>query len=129
MAGLAFAVYVVLIGQFSMMMTMISRLVQVESVGIGVILHLVFSAIIGLVYAITFGFAATNASKGAVWGFVYGLIWWVLGSLIIMPVWLGMGVQLTAEGAKAALPSLWGHLIYGLVLGLSYAVCCKKSSS
>jgi uncharacterized membrane protein YagU involved in acid resistance len=125
-AGVAFAVYVALIGMFSKMMVMISKLIGIESVGAGVVLHLVFSAIIGLIYAAIFGSLVTTKAKSVVWGLIYGLIWWVLGPLIIMPSLLGMGLQLTGEGVKMALPSLWGHLIYGLVLGLVYPACCKK---
>lgn len=55
---------------------------------------------------------------------MYGLIWWVLGGLLIMP--LRMGEQPFMIGQSASL-SLMGHLIYGLGLGLTFAGIVKPS--
>lgn len=50
---------------------------------------------------------------------MYGLVWWGLGPLLIMPAWMGMPVlSLNAMTGR----SLMGHLIYGLVLGVAYAL-------
>ncbi len=56
----------------------------------------------------------------------YGLVWWFLGPLILMPLFLGMGARLSIEGMSMALPSLWGHLIFGGILGILYPVFAKK---
>jgi len=33
-----------------------------------------------------------------------------------------MGIQLSLAGMAMALPSLWGHLVWGFLLGLIYAM-------
>ena len=57
---------------------------------------------------------------GALWGLVYGVIWWVLGPMILMPLLLGMGLQFGAAFTPPMLMSLVGHLAYGLITGLVY---------
>jgi hypothetical protein len=52
---------------------------------------------------------------------VYGMVWWVLGPLVIMPVMMGMGLQFAMAFSGPMLMSLMGHAIYGLVTGLVYA--------
>jgi len=46
---------------------------------------------------------------------VYGLIWWFLGPLTLMPVMLGGSLDWNVEAAVELLPALIGHLIYGAV--------------
>ncbi len=43
-----------------------------------------------------------------------GVIWWVLGALIMMPLALGMNQMVFAIGQPQVM-SLVGHLVYGLV--------------
>lgn len=57
------------------------------------------------------------------WGLAYGLIWWVLGGLTLMPLLLGMPAfapLAMPEMRPVAMGSLMGHLIYGLILGAIY---------
>jgi hypothetical protein len=49
----------------------------------------------------------------------------VLGGLLIMPAWLGMGVFMLNAMAWM---SLLGHLIYGLLLGVVYALVAPRLS-
>jgi hypothetical protein len=37
-----------------------------------------------------------------------------------------MGLQLNVQGMQMALPSLWGHLVYGFILGLVYSIFAIK---
>lgn len=115
-AGVVFGAMMGMMG----MLPMIAKLIGGSSALLGFVLHLVVSAVIGLIFSIFLGHAAVDKAKGIMLGLVYGLIWWFLGPLIIMPVLLGMGVQLSAQGMQMALPSLWGHLVYGFILGLIY---------
>src|SRR5919204_1213883 len=72
------------------MMPMIGMLVRVDSPFVGVLVHAAISAITGAIYgffAVRFPLTWRNAFLG---GFVYGVIWWVLGALILMPALLGM---------------------------------------
>jgi len=110
------------------MLPMVAMLLKSDSAIFGFFLHLIFSGIIGGIFGLVFGHAALNKGMGIVLGLLYGGIWWVLGPLIVMPMWLGMGIQLSVEGAAMALPSLWGHLVYGFILGLIYPMFAKRES-
>lgn len=123
-AGVVFGIMMGMMG----MLPMVAKLVSSDSVAVGFITHLVFSTIIGVGFAFTLGMYAKDTSKAWLYGLVYGAIWWVLGPLIIMPLWLGMGIQLSAEGVKMALPSLWGHLVYGLILGVLFPLFLKEKA-
>lgn len=53
-------------------------------------------------------------------GVVYGVVWWVLGALLIMPLWLSVTVDpmmrdMVFHIGKDQWLSLMGHVIYGLV--------------
>ncbi|MCI0542368.1 hypothetical protein L0Y69_01245, partial [bacterium] len=91
--------------------------------------HLVISAITGAAFGFVFGHRALERGKGIMFGLLYGFIWWFLGPLIIMPLWLGMGFQLSVAGMAMALPSLWGHLVWGFLLGLIYSMTAKRPAS
>jgi uncharacterized membrane protein YagU involved in acid resistance len=103
------------------MLPMIAKLVGSSSAVVGAIVHLVSSALIGAGFAFFFSRQANTLSGGVLWGGAYGVIWWVLGALIIMPIWLGMPAQLHLQGMKMAMPSLMGHMIYGITTGLIYS--------
>lgn len=111
---------------FGIMMTMmgaiplIAKLVGSDSFAVGWLVHLVISVVIGLFFVWWFGNKATSYGSGAGFGLLLGLIWWTLGSLIIMPTILGMGPQFVNMFAAMNLLSLMGHLIYGLIVGLVY---------
>jgi hypothetical protein len=88
---------------------------------VGFVIHMLISLFIGVSFGAIFGDISSTYTRSAVWGLVYGGIWWVLGPLVIMPLMMGMGLQLAAAFSGPMLLSLMGHLIYGLVLGLGYA--------
>ncbi len=119
--GVVFGVMLQMIG----MMPMIAKLVGASSAGVGWLVHLVISAIIGLSFTWWFGTRACSAKCGAEYGLLHGLIWWILGPLVIMPLGLGMGVQFAAALTKPMLLSLVGHLVYGLIAGLVYVGLTK----
>ena len=82
---------------------------------IGFILHVIISAVIGALYTGLFTeYVKMNNPllDIAVGGLIYGVIWWIVGGLIIMPAIAGgemLQISLTD-------PSLFGHVIYGHVL-------------
>ena len=49
----------------------------------------------------------------------YGVLWWVLGALILMPALLGM-FQMIFVIEQMQWMSLLGHIIFGEVLALSF---------
>jgi hypothetical protein len=112
---------------FGLMMTMTGMIGMVGAlagrpgdVAVGWVLHLVISAFIGA----TFGVIApssTDMGKLLLSGGAYGIVWWVLGPLLMMPIMMGMGPQLSAAGIQNAIPSLIGHIMFGLVAGATFA--------
>jgi hypothetical protein len=83
------------------------------------LVHLVISASIGASFGLLLGGLATAPARAIGLGVGYGGVWWVPASLLIMPAWLGMGAF---TFNTAAWMSLVGHLIYGLLLGVVYAL-------
>ena len=99
-------------------MPMIAMMVGSESVLVGWVLHLIISAVTGVIYVYTLGAGVETTGKGALMGAVYGVIWWVLGALILMPVILGIGVQFASMFDQMRMMSLMGHVIFGVILGV-----------
>lgn len=98
------------------MLPMIASLAGSHSAWAGFGVHLMISELIGLGLTVLFGNRLlTSYSRGTVVGLGYGIIWWILGPLMIMPAMLGM--PLFALRLTAVL-SLVGHMIYGAILGL-----------
>ncbi len=70
------------------------------------------------------GARASGLVPAGVLGLGYGVLWWVLGALLIMPARLGMD---TFMFNKMAWESLIGHLIYGLLLGVVFVLLTRRS--
>jgi hypothetical protein len=56
---------------------------------------------------------ALSIGLGVPWGFLFGVIWWYVGPLTLLPLILTGVYDWRASAAAALLPSLIGHLIYG----------------
>ena len=112
------------------MLPMIGKMVGHPSAVTGFLAHLVISALIGASFVVIFHGFIRGASGGLGYGLVYGGAWWFLGPLTLMPLMMGMGlgVNWTAAAASQMLPSLVGHLIYGAILGLSYALLQSRTT-
>jgi hypothetical protein len=106
------------------MMAMIGSLVGVPSLGWGV--HLVFSAFIGAGFGLVFGRLLSGWGVALGLGLAYGFIWWVLGPLLIMPTWVGMGLAIRGALQPSNLMSLVGHLVFGAVTGLVYLAIARS---
>ncbi len=122
--GLAGGVVFGVLMQAMGMLPMVAMLVGSESAAVGWLVHLAISAFIGGTYALIFARWADRLGAGAVLGIGYGLAWWILGPLLIMPAAMGMGVFMVNA---MALQSLLGHLLFGLVLGLGYALIRSRA--
>ena|SRR5438105_3933298 len=100
------------------MMGMIGSLFGAPGLGWGV--HLVFSAVIGAILGLTLGTRVASWAAALGFGAVYGFVWWILGPLVVMPTWLGMGPQLAQSLSTPNVVSLVGHLVYSIVTGLAF---------
>jgi hypothetical protein len=79
----------------------------------GLVIHLLVSIGIGMSYGLLFRDEAPSIGLGVPWGFLFGVIWWYVGPLTLLPLILTGVYDWRASAAAALLPSLIGHLIYG----------------
>ncbi|MFD1646982.1 histidine kinase [Haloarchaeobius litoreus] len=88
----------------------------------GWVIHMFHAAILGVGFAAVakqFDLDSLGPSVGT--GLAYGVVLWLVLAVLVMPVWL----QTVGFAGAPALPnvnvqSLFGHLVYGGVLGLVY---------
>jgi hypothetical protein len=103
------------------MMMMVAQVVGSSSVAVGWLYHLFNSALIGATFGLLLGGRiGESMRRGIALGAGYGLGWWVLGGLVLMPLFLGMppfAPLRMAPMRPVAMGSLVGHVVYGVVLG------------
>jgi uncharacterized membrane protein YagU involved in acid resistance len=117
---------------FSLVMLSIGFLPKVaglaggSSPALGFLVHLAISALIGMSYGLLFQREAPDFGSGVAWGLLYGLIWWFIGPMTLLPVLLGASFSWTPETAGMLLPSLIGHLIYGATTAVVFLVLERR---
>lgn len=121
--GIAGGIMFGLLMQMMGMIEMVAKLVGSGSPAVGWIVHLAISAFIGASFALLFGSRAQSLWPAAAFGMAYGVVWWVLGALLIMPAQLGMPVLVFNA---TAWQSLMGHLLFGVVLGLVFSMLVRR---
>ena len=109
--GLVFGMLMAMVG----MLPVVASMVGSDSAAVGFGVHMVISVLIGWGLTVPFANLLTSYGKGTLVGLGYGVIWWVLGPLLIMPSVLGMPLF---SLDLPALMSLMGHLVYGVILAL-----------
>jgi uncharacterized membrane protein YagU involved in acid resistance len=114
--GLLFTIVLAQVGALGR----ISRLVGADSSVVGFLVHMAIAVFIGVTYALLFRRQSFDVRSGVGWGVAYGLMWWILGALTLLPVLLGGEPQWSAAAAGRAVPSLIGHLAYGMGLGVTF---------
>jgi uncharacterized membrane protein YagU involved in acid resistance len=103
--GIVYGTLLVMMG----MLPVIATLVGSESAVVGALVHLVISACVGALFSVVVPAMKLGALLGA--GAVYGLVWWIVGPQVILPLWLGRPPFTTDAGAWMI---LMGHIIYGM---------------
>ena len=106
------------------MMAMVAQVVRSDSLAVGWIFLLLMGIAMGVIFAWVLGGRAARIGGGLAWGALYGAFWWVLGTLILMPILLGMSplAPLTmAPMRPGAAWSLAAYLLSGLILGAVFA--------
>jgi hypothetical protein len=53
------------------------------------------------------------------WGLAYGVLWWFIEPLTLVPLALGHAITWDVHTAQAAFPALLGYVLYGATLGLA----------
>jgi hypothetical protein len=105
------------------MINMVGKIVgQPNAVG-GWLYHLFNSAVIGAIFGLLFGNRVVSGRSGLGYGILYGIGWWILGGLILMPALLGMPAfapLMMPMMQPVAWGSLAGHIMYGALTGLVF---------
>jgi hypothetical protein len=104
-------------------LAMVGQIVGSPTIGMGWLYHLFNSAVIGAIFGWLLGGRAHSYASGLGWGAAYGFAWWIVGGLILMPMFLGMPAfapLMMPPMRGVAVGSLMGHLIYGLILGAGF---------
>lgn len=114
--GVVFTIVMVQIGFLSTVAGLIDR----ESALTGFVVHLIVANFIGVAYGLLFVRRSNDVGSGLGWGVAYGVFWWLMGPLTLLPMLVGETPQWTVEAATAAYPALVGHLAYGAVLGVTF---------
>ena len=100
------------------------------SLAIGWILHLFHSAILGAVFGVlitltNIGQLLDSNLKLGVAGLLYGIILWVILASFVMPAWVGAMTEMSPTVPDWNIQSLMGHAVYGVILGIAYAVLAR----
>jgi len=100
----------------------IAGLVGSSSRMVGVTLHFVIAIVIGMSFGLLFQRDMRGYGSSMGWGVAYGLLWWFLGPLTLLPILQGKPLDWSYMRGAALFGSLVGHIIYGMLLGIVYAV-------
>ncbi len=119
MGGLVFGMMMAKMG----MLPMIGGMIGFPNAAAGFLMHMMISAGIGASFGLLLGPWLRSRGQSLLLGGLYGAFWWLLGPLTMMPLMMGMGLgaNWNTAAASSMLPSLMGHLIFGLVMGFAYS--------
>jgi uncharacterized membrane protein YagU involved in acid resistance len=99
----------------------IAGLVNSTSREVGVALHFAIAIVIGMSFGLLFQRDVRGYGSSMAWGMAYGLFWWFLGPLTLLPILQGNPLDWSYTRGSALFGSLIGHIIYGVLLGMVYA--------
>jgi len=100
---------------------LIADMVGSHSRMVGESLHFLFAVIIGVSFAFLFQREVRGLGSSMTCGVAYGIFWWFLGPLTILPLWMRHRPDWSNEHASDLFGSLVGHILYGVVIGLLYS--------
>jgi uncharacterized membrane protein YagU involved in acid resistance len=86
-----------------------------------IVLHFGVALFIGVTFGILFQRDVRGYGSCMGWGLAYGIFWWFLGQLTLLPLLAHKPLDWSADHGSAVFGSLVGHILYGLILGVAYA--------
>jgi uncharacterized membrane protein YagU involved in acid resistance len=86
-----------------------------------IILHFGVALFIGVTFGMLFQRDVRGYGSCMGWGLAYGIFWWFLGQLTLLPLAAHRPIDWSADQGAAVFGSLVGHILYGLILGVAYA--------
>lgn len=88
----------------------------------GGLLHYLIGVIIAVVFALLFYREVSRPGPALIWGMSYGVLWWVIGPLTLLPLLTGSPVEWSIEAGQANFAALVAHLLYGALVGFIFAL-------
>jgi len=92
----------------------------------GLVLYMLASAVIGMTFGLLFRREGRDLGRGICWGWLFGLIWWYVGPMTLLPLLRTGEADWRPEAASALLPSLIGHLLYGGATALTFLLLERR---
>ena len=86
-----------------------------------VILHFGVALIIGISFGLLFQRDVRGYGSCMGWGMAYGIFWWFLNQLTLLPWIAHRPLDWSADRGAFVFGSLIGHILHGLILGVTYA--------
>jgi hypothetical protein len=86
-----------------------------------VVLHFGVALLIGVTFGLLFQRDVRGYGSCMGWGLGYAIFWWFLGQLTLLPLAAHRPLDWSADQGAAVFGSLVGHILYGLILGVTYA--------
>jgi uncharacterized membrane protein YagU involved in acid resistance len=86
-----------------------------------IVLHFGAALLIGVTFGMLFQRDVRGYGSCMGWGLAYGIFWWFLGQLTLLPLAAHKVIDWSADQGAAVFGSLVGHILYGLILGVAYA--------
>lgn len=109
----------------------ISKIAGVEgglSLARGLVLHLFASALLGVLWGFLFRREGLGLGRGLSWGLVFGVVWWYVGPLTLLPLLATGEIDWRPAAASALLPSLVGHLVFGALTAVAFVAQQARQS-
>ena len=111
------------------MIVFAARAVHAQSALVGWLAYVVYGLIIGGIFGWLVHDQTLEEARSIVWGCVYGLGWWILAGLVLVPALRG-AIPFSPSAVDAihpvALALLMGHVVYGVVLGAGVPLITER---
>jgi hypothetical protein len=118
-------------GEREPMIMMVAHMVRSDSLVVAWILLLLGGAVMGALFGVLLDGRPARFGGWLVRGALYGAAWWIVGSLVLMPMVLGMPAFSPLTNAtmrSGAMVSLVAYLFSGVILGGVFALLRARSS-
>lgn len=119
--GLVFGAMMATMG----MLPMLAGMVGSTSPWVGFGIHMMISVFFGVVFTAVGARWLRRWGMGLVASVIYGIVLWVLGPLVVMPMMMGAPLFAVTAGSMM---SLMGHVIYALALGAVAVTMLRRRS-
>jgi len=110
-------------GEYTSMLVVSAEALHSHGRLAGWVACLVYTVIIGGIFGWLVSAEPANGTRLTLWGGLYGLAWWIVSGLVLIPALLAK-VPLSSAALDAtrpvALASLIEHVLYGVILGLVF---------